>query len=391
MFVNVKTVRIRKKIRNGTSSSFNLYGKLETYEPSKKEFNIDTRSFDKKIVNASEVNIFHIDSIVKNHINSQISNVRLLEDKLREAISLNKRDEIKVLRRKINDLKSTMEYAYYIIRSQRYINEFKKITQQTSESFLKKETPETEMKKDEIIHNYLLIAGEYVEIENYKHNSRKLMCSECHCTDLRRSTNEDSTFVCNKCGIEVHILDDTPSFKDSNRVNMSKAYTYSRKEHFIEAIKRYQGRQKIDSKVLSGIIEKLKRQMVLHNLIKKEDIEKDHLYLFMSEQSLSKHYGDINLIYHIITGKDCPNISEYEEKLLRDFDVQEKVLERIAEQDDRTNSLNVDYKLHKLLQKNGYKSRKTDFYILKGKEKEDEHDEIMMKVWKILGWSWILT
>ena len=390
MFVNVKQIRKTRKIKRDNSKSFNLYKILEVYEPSKKESKDNTDFFDKKAVNALEINIFHIDSIIKNHINSQISNVELLEDKLQWAISSNKRDEIKTLRRKINDLKSTMEYAYYIIRSQRYIDEFKKIKHQGIESFLEGETPSNEMRKDEIIHNYLLIAGEYVEIENYKHNSQKLICSECKCTDLRRSTNEDSIFVCNKCGIEVHILDYTPSFKDNSRVNMSKTYSHSRKEHFIDAIKRYQGRQKIDSKLLSNIIEKLEKQIVLHNL-NKQDIEKDHLYLFISEQSFSKHYGDINLIHHAITGKECPNISDYEEKLLRDFDLQEKVLERVSVEDDRTNSLNVDYKLHKLLQKNGYMSRKTDFYILKGKEKEDEYDEIMMKVWKNLGWPWINT
>jgi len=53
--------------------------------------------------------------------------------------------------------------------------------------------------------------------------------------------------------------------------------------------------------------------------------------------------------------------------------------------------LNVYYKLYKLLQRNGFNCHKDEFYILKTKAKEDEHDEKMKKAWRILGWDWIET
>jgi hypothetical protein len=55
------------------------------------------------------------------------------------------------------------------------------------------------------------------------------------------------------------------------------------------------------------------------------------------------------------------------------------------------NSINVYYKLLKLLQHIGKPFKKSDFYILKTKTKEDEHDDKMKKAWNLLGWSWIET
>src|SRR6185503_15511622 len=111
---------------------------------------------------------------------------------------------------------------------------------------------------------------------------------------------------------------------------------------------------------------------------------------FLAEQNLSCHYDDINLLFHIITGEPCPDLSNIVEGLYEDFDKLEEVLSQIKDE-NRSNSLTVNYKLYKLLQKWAFPCRKSDFYILKTKTKEDEHDEKMKEAWDILGWSWIPT
>ena len=129
--------------------------------------------------------------------------------------------------------------------------------------------------------------------------------------------------------------------------------------------------------------------MKLHGLTK-ETVTKDQLYMFLSERKLSKHYEDLNLLFHIITGVKCPNISHLEDQLLELFDQQEEKLTEVLE-DTRDNSLNVNYKLYKLLQKLGYPCCKDEFYILKTKAKEDEHDEALKECWELLGWRWLQT
>jgi hypothetical protein len=174
---------------------------------------------------------------------------------------------------------------------------------------------------------------------------------------------------------------------------MSNRYTYTRRSHFIDAMKKYQGKHNVDSEFLQTITQELLKEMRMHNL-NETTVTKDHLYMFLSEKKMCSHYEDINILFHIITGNPCPDFSYLENNLLELFELQEKALNEATasdKNDNRINSINVYYKLYKLLQKLGYPCKKGDFYILKTKTKEDEHDDKMRKAWEILGWQWIET
>jgi len=290
--------------------------------------------------------------------------------------------------------------SYYLFRTSSILENYRKISlTESSRSFVNPNSKtnsklkQTSDKKAELISKFISIAKDYIEIDDYQQSISKLSCPECGSSDMRRVSDENTTFVCSMCYTEVNVLDDTPSFKDTDRINMCSRYTYSRKGHFIDSIKKHQGKQNTDANIIDKVVKTLKEEMVLHNLTV-DNVKKQHLYMFLSERDLSSHYDDLNLIYHIITGVPCPDISQYEQRLLEDFDEQEGALDQVYEmdtQDTRVNSLNVYYKLYKLLQRCGCRCRKDDFYILKTKAKEDEHDEKMEKAWKILGWKWIDT
>ena len=359
---------------------------------------------EKRRIDAQKCNIFHIDSIIRDQLNSQISTVNELERDLKNAlwILLNgspkdqvmAKEQSSMLRRQIQDLETTFALSFYILRTADILEEYRKIMlSKNSRSFvcLDHEAADREaVKRDELVIKYLLVAREYVEIENYRQHTKKLMCPACYNTDLRRASDSDTAFVCSKCTTEVQILDDTPSFKDTDRVNMCSRYTYSRKGHFIDAIKKLQGKQNTDPEVIQSVINVLLNAMEFHNL-RSDTVTKQHLYMFLAEKNLSAHYENLNLLHRIITDKPCPDISAYEQKLLKDYDKQESALDKVYVNDTRKNSLNVYYKLYKLLQYNGYNCRKDDFCLLKTKTKEDEHDEKMKRAWSILGWKWIET
>lgn len=77
-----------------------------------------------------------------------------------------------------------------------------------------------------------------------------------------------------------------------------------------------------------------------------------------------------------------------ESVLMYDFDEQESALKDILTNENRKNSLNAHYKLHKLLQHQGFT------YILnipKCSKVLAEHDRIMKLVWEKLEWIWIDT
>jgi hypothetical protein len=363
-----------------------------------------------EIIDASNNNIFHIDSKIRETLSRTISNIPILEKELKYTLWIVNEEEdpsqkiiakkqADILRKKIQDLESTLELGLYIFKTADLIEKYRILTKTSKLStFVKVQTKTQEditIKMKDIANRYIYIAQMYIEIKNLSQYSKKMLCSFCKSKDFVLSADDDSIYICISCHNEQEILDDTPSFKDTDRVNMSSKYTYSRKGHFVDAKKRFQGTQNTDPKKIQSAAVIIKREMLQHNLIEIQNlpnsISKDHVYLFLSEQNLSNHYEDLNLLFYIITGVQCPEISEYEEILDELFDKQEWGLDQIKEEDDRINSLNVNYKLYKLLQKVGYHCRKDDFHILKTPTKEDEHDEKMKMSWSILNWKWIPT
>ena len=89
---------------------------------------------------------------------------------------------------------------------------------------------------------------------------------------------------------------------------------------------------------------------------------------------MSDYYADINLIYFMITGVNPPDITSYRGELLEMHDQLEEAYQEVKD-DDRMNSLNVNWKLYKLLQLLDYLCKKDDFFCLKTPAKQGEHEQ----------------
>lgn len=353
-----------------------------------------------KAIDMEEYNILHIDSIIKEKLNKRINDLPNLESELQKILISQKehpnvQSNLVKLRRQIKDIEHTFELIYYKLRTSDILETYLELlnTEGSLSFVMTNATIKDPQEKANLVSQYISIAQEYVEIENYKRNTSFLLCPLCKGIDMVKNIDIETTFVCEDCGGTIDILDDTPSFKDSDRINMSSRYTYTRRGHFIETIKKYQGKHNVDQDVLNSIVTKMFQEMAFHSLTP-QTVTKDHIYMFLSEMKLSNNYDDINLIFHVITGKQCPDFSHLEHQLLDLFEQQEKAISEVTvmnKSDNRVNSINVYYKLYKLLQKLGYPCKKSDFYILKTKTKEDEHNEKMRKAWDILGWEWIDT
>ncbi len=362
-------------------------------QESKSTPRIDTRDF----------NIFHIDSQIRKSLELKITSIPELREELGTTLWILEngenpvdkvlaRHQVSVLRKRIQDLETTLELGLYLFRTSDILVEYRSLVAKSGpQSFVAQGNHREDsatLRKRELTSQFLCVAQEYVEIDHLNQPLEKIVCHDCDSFDFTFD-DENSIYVCKNCRTEIEILDDSPSFKDTDRVNMSSRFSYSRRGHFIDAMRRFQGIQNIDPKKIARVVKVLKEQMVLHSLVA-DTVSKDHIYMFLSERRLSRHYEDLNLLYHIITGEQCHNISYLEDNLLDDFDKQEEKLSEVLE-DERDNSLNVNYKLYKLLQRMSFPCRKDDFYILKTKTKEDEHDEAMKKAWLALEWPWIGT
>ena len=349
----------------------------------------------KKTVDASEFNIFHIDSQIKDSIRKKTAIIPSLEQKISDldwianksktsSISerIKARKMIFDLRSEILNIEKGYELSLYLLSSQSILAEYKKLQQDNGNtSFVKVKTQNNPnvSKCSELKLRFLCIAKRYIPIENFRQLTKKLSCSTCGSFEFTQL--ENNVFSC-VCGAVTELMDDTPNFKDTERINMGVRYVYTRKAHFIDAMDQFEGKQ--NTNISPEVYQLLRKQMELHKLTK-ETVTKDEIYMFLFENSLSQHYEDINLIYFVITGKAPPNISKLRARLIERNDRIEEVYP-LAKDPDRINSLNVNFKLYKLLQLEGFPCKKDDFYILKTKTKIEEHQKVWYDMCDLLGW-----
>lgn len=294
------------------------------------------------------------------------------------------------LKIKIQDISTFSKLAVYLYYSRPLIEEYKRLF--GKKKFIKSGNTDKK-KKEDITRAFIIIAREYIPIENYtQHHTHIDICKNCGSNLI----TDIDIGVCRSCGIEYRDMTETLSFKDGNRLNMIKRYKYTKKGHFLHAMKTFQGKQKVISERIEADIAYILLQMKLHDLDPK-NTTKDHIHMFISERksmlsskkekSIQFKYEDLNLIYSRITNVPCPDIDMISDKLLEDFEKQEEAISIVDPY--RIHSLNVNFKLMMLLRKNGMYYTKYDFYILKIDEKEQEHNDILSRAWEYLGWEWI--
>ena len=292
--------------------------------------------------------------------------------------------QLDVLRKTIQDIEGCFDMALYIFRSAGLLEEYVKLESKTRSSGFVRTTTGRDIndltRKAEIISAYVRIAKEYVDLTSFSgsgvggRNGKKVgksraSCDWCHSLNLT-PTDDSSILIC-ECGKLIELLDESISFKDSERVNVSSRYTYSCRGHFVEAINRFQAKQ--NTEIPNEVLETLKKEMVLNDLTAKT-VQKDDLYTFLSDNKLGDSYADINLIHLLITDIPAPDITNYCLELLEMFDQLEDSYREVKDI-ERLNSLNVNWKLYKLLQLLDFPCKKGDFYCLKTPTKQDEHEE----------------
>ena len=350
---------------------------------------------DKKVEEKAEVarvvptgddyDIFRIDKHIKQMLSSRMSTLSDVKKDLETMLwianygadnldKLQAKKQVQSLRRRVCDIECGFELGLYLLKSADILARYREVVMaQKSRSFvLENKALVNNTMKEGLAAEYLRIAREYIPIDEFIASTRKMSCPVCGGTSFNCEEDETSYICANvECATVVDLLSDAPTFKDTDRVNMAARYTYTCRTHFIDAMNRFEGIQ--NTEIKPEILDILRREMTNHSLTDKS-VTKDHLYMFLAENQLSSHYEDLNLLYKLIAGVVPPSISEYRTELLDMFQQVEDTYPEIKDP-ERVNSMNVNFKLYKLLQLLDYPCRKDDFYILKTPAKLGEHDE----------------
>lgn len=362
----------------------------------------------KKEVENEKYDILQLDEKIKRSIQEETKKLDDYKEKLRDikenlynqSLQYRKRKELDqeklTLEKKIRDLESNNMFSEYICISQKLIKEYMQLLSiPVNISFFvkKKESSDTDDKKDDLLEKFLDIAKKYIPIKTFKKEFQKKLI--CECGNTSDFTHSENTVTCEVCGIENNTYTIQTNFKDIDRVNLSQKYKYSKRVYFRDTVNRYEGKQnkKINKKVYDNVEVWLEK----HNLLvhgenfheKHSKISKDHIYMALSETGHNLHYEDINLLHNQFTGCPCPDISSVRNELFEDFDKVMAIYETLDV--DRVNSLNSQYILYQLLRRRKIKVKEEDFGMLKTRDRLIDYDEIYSKIANILEWNFLPT
>lgn len=332
-------------------------------------------------------------------------------------------DVIQDIEKKMKEVenKQDMEqFSFYLIQAIPLLDQYKSLQKKQSKIYFMSpkdncdadNTVDTRTRMITILKNYFHLVQTYFP-DDYRINewdkirstietsqtesktSSKTKCQVCN-SDFSNFTIYENHFVCEKCGCVSTTTHSNISYKDIDRVNISSKYTYDRRTHFRDCINQYQGKQ--NASISKNVYDSLTQHFVSHGIVPEnyaslpkedafKDVTKEHILLFLREIKQTKHYEDVVLIHHQLTGKPAPDISHLENVLLNDFDILVETYDRKFKNSERKNFINTQYVLFQLLKRHRFPCRKEDFNMLKTVDRKYFHDQICSELFSDIGWS----
>jgi len=299
--------------------------------------------------------------------------------------------EIKKLITKINNIENEILYNKYVELTKEIVDEFRSIlSKPIKKSFMNKNKNEdNNYQLFRLTESFMKISENFIDIDQSLITNTKVIHQSkylCSCGNSTDFDKNEGMMTCETCGNQIPIISSQTSFKDIDRINLHTKFKYDKKSHFKESILKYQGKQ--NNYINPAIYALAEEWMIKHNLLdlsndnKKEKfkkVKKEHVRLFMSESKdpdITKHYEDLNLIYSRLTDNPCPDISHLEEKLYTQFDKIVEAFLTLKDYISRSNILNCQFVLKKLLIYNGYKIDPLEFPGLKTLSRQLEHENL---------------
>lgn len=372
-----------------------------------------------------DIDILQIDKKIREKWQKKQDEIVEIDEKIDEFQQILDEDEKFVLsihvrtdlQEKITELKNEKDHIQNLLGiADFYTMEVNELLRQKSEahpqkiSFMKREkkssgTHDLTKKYLEILRKYdltgedmvLSVADMEIGMASSKSGRERAVCSNCDSVEFAYMP-DGNLLICEACGKQEEKVFKTVSFKDISRVNMSNKYTYERRIHFKDCMNQYQGKQNatVDEKVYRDLEEQFFRHDLLNgdlNTPKKqrfERITKEHIMMFLKETGHTKHYEDIVLIYHTMTGKKVDDISHLEGQLMDDFDKISELYDKkykMEKKIDRKSFINTQYILFQLLRRHKYPCKREDFNMLKTLDRQSFHDDIVRDLFEQLGFN----
>jgi hypothetical protein len=292
------------------------------------------------------------------------------------------------LREIIDDLLNDTSFGFYLLEVQKLMDEFSKQIKPVSIPFMKKDRPKNQ-KSNEIAMSFLRLIEKYNQILNLElpqiTNAKKTN-PMCLCGNSKEFDIIDNrVYYCLKCGVQLkENLNSRSTYRDVDRSNCLSKYKYTRMIHMRNCVRQYQGKQKvrIPPTCLKGVMAQLELNGNYH------DINPQHIRNALQETGWSDQYENFVLIWSLITHRNCPDISQLEDFVYRDFECIEKEYNIVVDtpREERSSFMSYPYVLYQILKRHRINCDLTFFNMLKS-DRIDWLDDTMETIYRNLEWN----
>lgn len=311
---------------------------------------------------------------------------------IEERLALEKRQ--KELSDLIEDLLNDVSFGYYLIEAQTYLSEFAETSgsdEASKVSFMKKDRLGNP-KLLELTRSFLELVKKYndiLKLELPKPPQQQKISVMCSCGNNKDFDIIDKrVYYCLKCGTQIKENIGTRStYKDTERVNTSGKYKYTRMIHFRNCFRQYQGKQK--TRVPPECIRDVKEQLHINGIdVKSKKTNPQHVRTALQETGWSDQYENFVLIWSMVTERQCPDVSHLEDIINQDFQLIERTYNEVIgdPKEERSSFMSYPYVLFQLLRRHGWNPNLNFFNMLKS-DRIEWLDEVMEQIYFKLEWG----
>lgn len=264
-----------------------------------------------------------------------------------------------------------VEFGYYLIRTFDFLKQYStKPTKRLIDLFQEESVIKIPLQK---IIDFLSVAREYIPI--LIQQKQNISCTECLSLNMIEH-RESSEMICDDCGF---VYDNrTLGLRDMESINTYRS-SYTLKANLLKAISKFEGN---NTTLQKSLIDKVRNEVEKRKIT---NIQNGHIIKILKDLRLSKYYEDVRTFLTVLKGDQPTSIQEYVPQILKLHDELEFAYNCVRDP-LRINSLNVHFKLFKLLRLCNYDCHISDFCMLKTETKMEEHEEKWKEICKITGW-----
>ena len=232
---------------------------------------------------------------------------------------------------------------------------------------------------------YLDLCSKYIRIERIKNISTEFKCKGCGIPLENLSEEKEGVLICDICNCINSYLIPNQYTRD---IEKNMFYLDEDSNNFLKILDKFEGKtslildeyffQKLDEYFVNINVPKGEeiRKLPLNSKNKKDGTNKKMLWTALEKIGYSQYYDETSYITNVYWGWELPNLKNYKDQILKDYQNTQNVWNNIKFEYKRTASLGTQYRLYvHLVAVNFPGCEKEDFKIQENVESLRLHND----------------